>query len=54
MGEFDLLSKQLISRKLTGHATDEIMRLMKKSNANEWNYKRILQKDMRCGYLKNY
>ena len=51
-GEFDLLSKQLISRKLTGHAArDEIIRLMKKSNANEWNffYKRILQKDMRCG-----
>ncbi len=50
--EFDLLSKKLISRKLTGHAArDEIIRLMKKSNSDEWNffYKRILQKDMRCG-----
>ena len=50
--EFDFLTKQLISRKLTGHAArDEITRLMRKSNSQEWNffYKRILQKDMRCG-----
>ncbi len=50
--EFYLLANQLISRKLTGHAArDEIIKNMKKSHINEWNlfYKRILQKDMRCG-----
>lgn len=50
--EFNSLSNQLISRKLTGHAArDEIIKNMKKSSINEWNffYKRILQKDMRCG-----
>ncbi len=50
--EFDSLASKLIARKLTGHAArDEIIRNMRKSNANEWNffYKRILQKDMRCG-----
>ena len=50
--EFDSLTKQLISRKLTGHAArDEIIRLMKRANSQEWNYfyRRILQKDMRCG-----
>ena len=50
--EFDLLAKQLISRKLTGHAArDEIQNLMQKSKKDEWNFffRRILQKDIRCG-----
>ncbi len=50
--EFLQLADKLISRKLTGHAArDEILKLMRKSNIDEWNffYKRILQKDMRCG-----
>ena len=50
--EFCNLADKLVSRKLTGHAArDEILKKMKKSNLYEWNffYKRILQKDMRCG-----
>ena len=50
--EFLEVAKSLISRKLTGHAArDKVTSLMKKSEKNEWNffYKRILQKDMRCG-----
>ena len=50
--EFSQLADKLISRKLTGHAArDEILEKMKKSHLDEWNffYKRILQKDMRCG-----
>ena len=51
-GEFLDVAQSLISRKLTGHAArDKLILLMKKSRQNEWNYfyKRILQKDMRCG-----
>lgn len=50
--EFEKISHYLINRKLTGHAArDEILNLMNKSNQDEWNffYRRILQKDMRCG-----
>ncbi len=50
--EFLEVAKSLISRKLTGHAArDKVTLLMKKSKKNDWNYfyKRILQKDMRCG-----
>ena len=50
--EFLEVAKDLISRKLTGHAArDKVLLLMEKSEKNEWNYfyKRILQKDMRCG-----
>ena len=50
--EFSQLTDKLISRKLTGHAArDEILEKMEKSHIDEWNffYKRILQKDMRCG-----
>ena len=50
--EFSQLADKLISRKLTGHAArDEILEKMEKSHIDEWNffYKRILQKDMRCG-----
>ena len=51
MGGINQLADKLISRKLTGHAArDEILE-NEKSNIDEWNffYKRILQKDMRCG-----
>jgi len=50
--EFSKLIESLVSRKLTGHAArDQILEKMEKSDVNEWNffYKRILQKDMRCG-----
>lgn len=50
--EFEFLAKRLLDRKLTGHAArDGILNLMNCSNTDEWNYfyKRILQKDMRCG-----
>lgn len=50
--EFKELCDQLIKRKLTGHAArDRIIKLKDKSGKDEWNffYKRILQKDMRCG-----
>ncbi len=50
--EFSQLAEKLVSRKLTGHAArDEIFEKMGKSHIDEWNffYKRILQKDMRCG-----
>ena len=50
--EFLDVAKSLISRELTGHAArDKVALLMRKSQKNEWNYfyKRILQKDMRCG-----
>ena len=50
--EFTKLAYKLFSRELTGHAArDEILKKMQKSSINEWNffYKRILQKDMRCG-----
>ncbi len=50
--EFSQLADKLLSRKLTGHAArDEIFEKMEKSHEDEWNffYKRILQKDMRCG-----
>ncbi len=50
--EFNSLATNLISRKITGHAArDEILEKMNKANKDEWNffYKRILQKDMRCG-----
>ena len=49
---FFKLSQDLSSRKLTGHAArDKILEIMNKSSKDEWNffYKRILQKDMRCG-----
>ena len=49
---FFQLSQNLSSRKLTGHAArDKILEIMNKSSKDEWNffYKRILQKDMRCG-----
>ena len=42
----------MISRSLTGHAArDKINEIMAKSSKDEWNFffKRILQKDMRCG-----
>ena len=50
--EFEFLAKRLLERELTGHAArDEILKLMSCSYTDEWNffYKRILQKDMRCG-----
>ena len=50
--DFENLSNKLLKRKLTGHAArDEILKLMEMSHKDEWNffYKRILQKDMRCG-----
>ena len=50
--EFSRLADKLVSRNLTGHAArDEILEKMEKSSEDEWNffYKRILQKDMRCG-----
>ena len=50
--EFNTFCEKLIMRKLTGHAArDKILEKMAKSYKNEWNffYKRILQKDMRCG-----
>ena len=50
--DFKNLSDELLKRKLTGHAArDEILKLMGMSHKDEWNffYKRILQKDMRCG-----
>ena len=50
--EFSTFCEKLIMRKLTGHAArDKILEKMAKSYKNEWNffYKRILQKDMRCG-----
>ncbi len=50
--EFKLLCEKLIKRELTGHAArDQILLIMEKSFKDEWNffYRRILQKDMRCG-----
>ncbi len=50
--EFNKLCEKLIKRELTGHAArDEIINLKNKSSKDEWNffYRRILQKDMRCG-----
>ncbi len=50
--DFEDLTKKLIERDITGHAArDEIINLMNLSDSNEWNYfyRRILQKDMRCG-----
>ena len=50
--EFFHLSEKLVKRELTGHAArDEIINLKNKSLKDEWNffYRRILQKDMRCG-----
>ena len=50
--EFKNLCNKLISRSLTGHAArDKIIEIMAKSSKDEWNFffKRILQKDMRCG-----
>ena len=50
--EFRDLTKKLNNRDLTGHnARDEIIKLMKKANKDEWNffYRRILIKDLRCG-----
>ena len=50
--EFKELCEKLIKRKLTGHAArDKIIELKNKCIKDEWNffYKRILQKDMRCG-----
>ena len=50
--EFNGLCEKLIKRELTGHAArDEIINLKNKSSKDEWNffYRRILQKDMRCG-----
>ena len=50
--EFKNLCNKLISRSLTGHAArDKINEIMAKSSKDEWNFffKRILQKDMRCG-----
>ena len=46
------LADKLLKRQLTGHAArDEIQNLMEKSRKDEWNFffKRILQKDIRCG-----
>ena len=49
--EFFHLSEKLVKRELTGHAArDEIINLKNKSLKDEWNFfRRILQKDMRCG-----
>ncbi len=50
--EFEEVATYLINRKLTGHAArDKIKDLMMKSCKQEWNFffRRILQKDMRCG-----
>ncbi len=50
--DFNELCNQLMTRNLTGHAArDKIKEMMNKSEKDEWNYffKRILQKDMRCG-----
>ena len=50
--EFKSLANDLVDRKLTGHAArDKIIYIMNKSQKNEWNFffRRILQKDMRCG-----
>ncbi len=50
--EFKNLCNNLISRSLTGHAArDKINEIMAKTSKDEWNFffKRILQKDMRCG-----
>ena len=50
--EFKQLANKLLKRELTGHAArDEIQNLMEKSKKDEWNFffKRILQKDIRCG-----
>ncbi|MAI29095.1 MAG: ATP-dependent DNA ligase [Rickettsiales bacterium] len=50
--EFKQLANKLLKREITGHAArDEIHDLMEKSKKDEWNFffKRILQKDMRCG-----
>ncbi len=50
--EFKQLANKLLKRELTGHAArDEIQNLMQKSKKDEWNFffKRILQKDIRCG-----
>jgi len=50
--DFKCLADNLIKRNFTGHAArDAIKMTMKKSLKDEWNffYKRILQKDMRCG-----
>ncbi len=50
--EFKDLADKLINRNLTGHAArDEINLILEKSLRDEWNFffKRILQKDMRCG-----
>ena len=50
--EFNELCDKLIKRELTGHAArDQIKSIKDKSLKNEWNFffRRILQKDMRCG-----
>ena len=50
--EFSKICEKLIKRELTGHAArDQIIILKDKSYKDEWNffYRRILQKDMRCG-----
>lgn len=50
--EFKNLVSKLNNRDLTGHnARDEIIKLMKRAEKDEWNffYRRILIKDLRCG-----
>ena len=50
--EFSKICEKLIRRELTGYAArDQIIILKDKSHKDEWNffYRRILQKDMRCG-----
>jgi DNA ligase-1 len=50
--EFKQLANKLLKRELTGHAArDEIQNLMERSKKDEWNFffRRILQKDIRCG-----
>ena len=50
--EFRQLANKLLKRELTGHAArDEIQNLMERSKKDEWNFffRRILQKDIRCG-----
>jgi len=50
--EFSKICEKLIKRQLTGYAArDQIIILKDKSHKDEWNffYRRILQKDMRCG-----
>lgn len=50
--EFSKICEKLIKRELTGYAArDQIIILKDKSYKDEWNffYRRILQKDMRCG-----